>query len=43
MLVDSCLSLDAYGACTRRRSLWDMDCYVPYLIFNPYEPIKLMF
>ncbi|KAM0037975.1 hypothetical protein Hdeb2414_s0013g00409471 [Helianthus debilis subsp. tardiflorus] len=29
--------LDAYGACTRRRSLWDMDCYVPCLTFELYE------
>ncbi|MFS7941455.1 hypothetical protein Hanom_Chr05g00476471 [Helianthus anomalus] len=37
-MVASC-----YGACTRRRSLWDANCYVPYLINKLYDLMKLMF
>ncbi|KAJ0915240.1 hypothetical protein HanPSC8_Chr06g0247621 [Helianthus annuus] len=32
-----------YGACTRRWSLWDANCYVPYLINKLHELMKLMF
>ncbi|MFS7909785.1 hypothetical protein Hanom_Chr02g00098581 [Helianthus anomalus] len=38
-------SLDTYGACTRRRSLWDANFYAPYLIITLYKLMncELMF